>query len=85
MTTLTTISVKLPKSDLQRIPASSRSAFIREAVREKLSRQEKRGPPQTAFGKKLMAMRAAYVARGGQLLTPEEIAEEIRERRGGLA
>ncbi len=85
MTTLTSISVKLPKIDVRRIPARNRSAFIREAVREKLERQERQWKPKTALGKKLMAMRAAYIRRGGKLLTAEEIDAEIRERRGGMA
>jgi hypothetical protein len=84
---LTTVSFKLPKSDLRRIPSRNRSRFIREAVQEKLSKQEKanRWKPKTVWGKKLAALRAAHVASGAKLLTPEEILEEIRERRGGLA
>lgn len=85
MTTLTTISVKLPKSDVSRIPVRNRSAFIREAVREKLARKEQRWMPKTAFGKRLMALRTARIRRGGRLFTAEEIDVEIRERRGGMA
>jgi Arc/MetJ-type ribon-helix-helix transcriptional regulator len=85
MTMLRTISVKLPAQDLRRIPARNRSAFIREAVREKLGREEKVWNPKTQFGRKLLAMREAYVAKGGKLLTAEEIAAEIRENRGSMA
>jgi metal-responsive CopG/Arc/MetJ family transcriptional regulator len=83
--TLATISFKLPKGDLRRIPSRNRSQFIRDAVREKLSKQKTVWKPKTAWGKKLAAMRAAHVASGAKLLTTEEILEEIRERRGGLA
>jgi Arc/MetJ-type ribon-helix-helix transcriptional regulator len=85
MTTLTTISVKLPQSDVSRIPTRNRSAFIREAVREKLARKDSRWKPKTAFGKRLVALRAARIRRGGRLFTAEEIDAEIRERRGGMA
>lgn len=85
MTRLTTISVKLPKSDVSRIPAANRSAFIREAVQEKLARKEQRWKPRTAFGKRLMALRAARIQRGGRLFTAEEIEAEIHEQRGGMA
>ncbi len=82
---LTTVSFKLPKSDLRRIPARNRSRFIREAVQARLSQREAGWQPKTAWGKKLAAMRAAHVASGAKLLTAEEILEEIRARRGGLA
>jgi Arc/MetJ-type ribon-helix-helix transcriptional regulator len=83
---MTTISFKLPASDLRRIPAKNRSEFLRSAVREKLERQKRtEWKPKTAWGKKLAALRARHVASGAKLLTPEEILEEIRERRGGLA
>ena len=85
MNALTTISFKLPKNDLRRIPSRNRSEFIRAAVREKLSKVEADWKPKTAWGKKLAAMRAAHVASGAKLLTAVEILEEIRERRGGLA
>lgn len=84
MTTLITISVKLPKSDVSRIPARNRSAFIREAVREKLVRKGQRWKPKTAFGKRLLALRAARIRRGSRLFTAEEIDAEIRERRGSM-
>jgi metal-responsive CopG/Arc/MetJ family transcriptional regulator len=85
MTMLRTISVKLPADDVRRIPARNRSAFIREAVREKLGREEKVWKPKTKFGRKLVAMREEYIAKGGKLVTAEEIAAEIRENRGGMA
>jgi Arc/MetJ-type ribon-helix-helix transcriptional regulator len=85
MTMLRTISVKLPAEDVRRIPARNRSAFIREAVREKLARQEKAWKPKTRFGRKLVGLREAYIAKGGKLLTAEEIAAEIRENRGAMA
>jgi Arc/MetJ-type ribon-helix-helix transcriptional regulator len=85
MTNLTTVSFKLPERDLRRIPARNRSAFIRAAVQEKLSRRRQGWTPKTAFGKKLAVLRAAHIARGRKLLSSDQILEEIRERRGGLA
>jgi Arc/MetJ-type ribon-helix-helix transcriptional regulator len=81
-----TISVKLPASDIRRIPRRNRSAFVREAVREKLTQGEPPPwQPKTALGRKLNALRTAHVASGAKLLTADEVAEEIRQRRGGLA
>ena len=82
---LATVSFKLAKSDLRRIPSRNRSRFIREAVQEKLSKQETGWKPKTAWGRKLAAMRRAHIATGAKLLTVGEISDEIRERRGGLA
>lgn len=83
---MTTVSFKLSTEDLKRIPVKNRSAFLRAAVREKLERHaSSRWKPKTAFGKKLLALREQDVASGGKLLFLEEIREEIRERRGGLA
>jgi Arc/MetJ-type ribon-helix-helix transcriptional regulator len=82
MTLLKTISVKLPAEDVRRIPSSNRSAFIRDAVREKLARQEKIWKPKTKFGRELAALQKGYK---GKLLTREEIAAEIRENRGAMA
>jgi hypothetical protein len=82
MTMLKTVSVKLPAEDIRRIPARNRSAFIREAVREKIARAEKVWEPKTQFGRELVALQKRYK---GKLLTPEEIAAEIRENRGSMA
>ncbi len=82
MTMLRTISVKLPADDVRRIPARNRSAFIRDAVREKLAREGKTWKPKTQFGRELVAMQKRYK---GKLLTPEEIAAEVRENRGSMA
>jgi hypothetical protein len=87
MTTRTQpVTVKLPVADLRRIPSRNRSAFIREAVREKLAHAEKDGwKPRTELGRKLWALRQRHVDSGAPLLDAEGIAAEIRERRGGLA
>lgn len=39
--------------------------------------------PRTDLGRKLIALRRAYVIGGGRLLRGEEIDEEMRSRRGG--
>jgi hypothetical protein len=80
---LKVVTLKLPKSDLYRIPAKNRSEFIRQAVSEKLAKLGKEEwMPKTHLGKKLLRLSNAF---RGQRLDPAQIAEEIRERRGGLA
>lgn len=84
--TLKLVSVKLPVSDLRRIPEANRSEFIRSAVAEKLNRME--SPPlvpKSAAGRRMLALRCSFVKRGGRLLDAEGIAAEIRQRRGGVA
>jgi Arc/MetJ-type ribon-helix-helix transcriptional regulator len=80
------VTVKIPLSDLRRIPEPNRSEFIRAAVSEKLAREAgARWAPKTAMGRKLLALREKYIRAGGELLDSEGIAEELRQRRGGLA
>lgn len=56
---------------------------MRAAVREKLERQEGPGwKPKTALGKKLLALSNKFE---GERLDATAIADEIRQRRGGLA
>jgi hypothetical protein len=79
------ISVKLPLSDVRRIPGN-RSEFVRQSVAEKLARES--GPswrPKTATGRKLLKLRHQFLAEGGELLDADGIADELRQRRGGLA
>lgn len=83
-TNLKVVTVKLPKSDLRRIPpGATRSEFIRAAVTEKLARLDAPAwKPRTALGRKLLALSERF---GGERLEPEAIAQELRERRGGVA
>ncbi|MGA2544186.1 MAG: hypothetical protein ABSG78_21770 [Verrucomicrobiota bacterium] len=82
---LRVLSVKLPLSDVRRIPGN-RSAFVRQAVAEKLARQSAPAwQPKTSTGRKLLELRNQFLAQGGELLDAEGIAEELRRRRGGLA
>jgi hypothetical protein len=79
------LSIKIPLSDVRRIPGN-RSKFVRQAVAEKLARQSSPAwRPKTATGRKLLQLRARFLAAGGELLDPDGIAEEMRRRRGGLA
>ena len=81
---LKVLSVKLPLSDVRRIPGN-RSQFVRQAVAEKLARQSRPAwRPKTATGRKLLQLRNQYLAQGGELLDAGGIAEELRQRRGGL-
>ena len=85
MTNKQTVSFKLPLEDMRRIPARNRSEFFRAAVREKLARPDVEFQPRTPFGKKLAALRDAHERSGARLLSPDEIAAEVRARRGSLA
>jgi hypothetical protein len=38
--------------------------------------------PKTKLGKELLALRQSYLASGGKLLSPAELDEEMRLRRG---
>ena len=40
--------------------------------------------PRTELGRKLLALRRAYVKKGGQLLDGEGLERELRLRRGGM-
>jgi len=40
--------------------------------------------PKTATGRKLLKLRKRFLAQGGELLDADGIAEELRQRRGGL-
>ena len=40
--------------------------------------------PRTELGRKLLALRGAYVIAGGQLLDDEALGKEVQLRRGGL-
>jgi hypothetical protein len=76
---------KLPLSGVRRIPGN-RSEFVRQAVVEKLARESRSAwRPKTAAGRKLLKLRNQFLARGGELLDADGIADEQRQRRGGLA
>jgi hypothetical protein len=79
------LSVRLPLADVRRIPGN-RSKFVRHAVAEKLERESLTAwRPKTATGRKLLKLREQFLAKGGELLDAEGIANELRQRRGGLA
>lgn len=40
--------------------------------------------PRTGLGKKLLALRQAYVASGGKLMSATALDDELRDRRGGV-
>ena len=81
---LQVVSIKLPAGDVRRIPGN-RSRFVREAVAEKLAREaQPEWKPKTAIGRKFLRLREKFIAEGGELLDDEELAKELRSRRGGL-
>jgi Arc/MetJ-type ribon-helix-helix transcriptional regulator len=83
-TDLKIVTVKLPKADLRRIPRQqNRSDFIREAVSEKLDRLDSpEWKPKTPLGKTLVSLSNRFK---GERLDADDIAAELRERRGGLS
>jgi hypothetical protein len=82
---LKVLSVKLPLAHVRRIPGN-RSEFVRQAVAEKLAREPRPAwRPKTATGRKLLKLRSQFLAQGGELLDADGIAEELRERRGGVS
>lgn len=40
--------------------------------------------PRTGLGRKLLALRQAYVASGGKLMSATALDDELRHRRGGV-
>jgi len=64
--------------------SSYRSAWVRNAIDEKLQREAVRPvKPRTALGRKLLAARAEYQTAGGRPLSLDEVRQEVARRRGG--
>ena len=80
---LVSLTVRLPAEEHSALCAKpNRSAWVRNAINEKLQREAKRpAKPQTALGRKLLAARAEYRTAGGRLLSLEEVREEAAHRR----
>ncbi len=86
-TRLVSLTIRLPAEEHSVLCAKpNRSAWVRNAINEKLQREAKRparpAKPQTALGRRLLAARAEYRAAGGRLLSLEEVCEEVARRRG---
>lgn len=61
----------------------NRSAWVRNAITEKLQREATRSAkPQTALGRKLLAARVEYQKSGRRLLSLDEVCQEVDARRG---
>ena len=86
MTTIT-LTARVPKRikrEIERIATGNLSAFVREALEEKIS-AHKTGlgwKPKTAFGAELWQLRQRYISAGGELSSSEEIDAERRQLRG---
>jgi hypothetical protein len=83
-TGLLSLTVKLPPGDHAVVCAKpNRSAWVRNAVSEKLEREATAtARPRTALGRKLLAARAEYARAGGRALSLEEVCQEVARRRG---
>jgi hypothetical protein len=85
MTSTKLVSVKLPMKVFRAIPGAhkGRSRFIISALEEKISkRQETEWQPTTERGRRLKAILDKGRAEREPLLSDEEIARELQERRG---
>jgi hypothetical protein len=82
-----TVSVEIPAEVVRKIPTSKVSEFICQAVDEKLGRagEQNEWTPKTERGKRMLELRNKFIESGGKLLSREEVLEEVRSRRGGLA
>ena len=53
---------------------------LEEVLRE--FREQENWTPRTPLGQHLQELRRQFIADGGKLLTADEVADEVRERRG---
>jgi hypothetical protein len=83
-TGLLSLTIKLPPEDHAAVCRKpNRSAWVRNAIAEKLEREGARPRrPQTALGRKLLAARSEYARSGGRALSLEEVRQEVARRRG---
>ena len=86
MTSTKLVSVKVPLKIFRAIPGAhcGRSRFIISALEEKISRREEEWQPTTERGRRLKAILDKGRAEREPLLSDEEIARELQERRGRL-
>ena len=88
-TGLLSLTVKLSPEDHSAVCAkSNRSAWVRNAISEKLERDAARparpARPRSTLGRKLLAARAEYARSGGRALSLDEVRQEVARRRGEL-
>lgn len=86
MTDLKLISVKVPMKIFRALPGAhqGRSRFILSALEEKIRRQESEWQPTTERGRRLKAILDKGRAEREPLLSDEEVARELQDRRGRL-
>ena len=83
-TGLLSLTVKLAPEDHSAVCAkSNRSAWVRNAISEKLEREVAQpARPRSTLGRKLLAAWAEYARSGGRVLSLEEVRQEVARRRG---
>jgi hypothetical protein len=83
-TGLLSLTVKLPPEDHSAVCAkSNRSAWVRNAISEKLEREAARPVrPRSVLGRRLLAARAEYARSGRRALSLEQVRQEVAHRRG---
>lgn len=84
MTRTKLLSVKVPMRIFRALPGphKGRSRFIVSALEEKIRRQEAEWQPTTERGRRLKAILDKGRAEREPLLSDEEVAHELQERRG---
>jgi hypothetical protein len=55
-------------------------ASLEDVLRE--FREQESWVPRTPLGRRLKELRQQFIAEGGELLTPDEVEAEVRNRRG---
>lgn len=73
----------LPEEHSALCSKPNRSAWVRNAINEKLRREAvPPSKPRTKLGRKLLAARAEYERSGGRQLSLDEVSLEVARRRG---
>ena len=65
---------------LQKLRPERSDATLEDVLRE--FREQEGWLPRTPLGQRLKELRQQFIAEGGKLLTADEVAAEVRERRG---
>jgi hypothetical protein len=83
-TGLLSLTIKLSPEDHAAVCGKpNRSAWVRNAIAEKLEREGGRPTrPRTVLGRKLLAARAEYTRSGARALSLDEVRQEVARRRG---
>jgi hypothetical protein len=80
------MSTQIPELDAfyqfaqQKLSREGSQTPLEDVLRE--FREQESWTPRTPLGQRLKELRQQFIAKGGELLTPDQVAVEVRERRG---